>query len=128
MSVSDGTRAIKGSRQEEIPLMEQLVSSQNMSAAYERVYGNNGSAGIDGMTVENLKPYLQSNWVEIKEKLLLSQYYPQGVKSVKIPKPSGGERELGIPTVVDRLIQQALHQVLSPLYEPTFSDHSYGSK
>lgn len=78
------------------------------------------------MTVGQLKSYLQTNWSQIKSDLLASKYYPQGVKSVKIPKPSGGERELGIPTVVDRLIQQALHQVLSPLYEPGFSDHSYG--
>jgi len=126
MSVSDGTRVDKGNRQREIPLMEQLVSSENMRAAYDRVYSNDGSAGIDGMSVEELKPYLQANWSKIKEDLLASIYYPQGVKSVKIPKASGGERELGIPTVLDRLIQQALHQVLSPLYEPTFSDHSYG--
>ncbi|MEL7221202.1 MAG: group II intron reverse transcriptase/maturase [Bacteroidota bacterium] len=126
MSVSDGARVVKGNRQQEIPLMEQLVSSQNMRAAYERVYSNNGSAGIDGMTVGQLKSYLQDNWLKIKSDLLASNYYPQGVKSEKIPKANGGERELGIPTVVDRLIQQALHQVLSPLYEPDFSDHSYG--
>lgn len=78
------------------------------------------------MTVGQLKSYLHENWCQIKSDLLASKYYPQGVKSVKIPKPSGGERELGISTVVDRLIQQALYQVLSPLYEPDFLDHSYG--
>ena len=127
MSVSDGTGVDKGSRQgPTIPLMDQLVSSQNMRAAYEQVYGNKGAAGIDGMKVTELRPYLHKNWSRIKQELLTGQYYPQAVKSVKIPKPSGGERELGIPTVVDRLIQQALHQVLQPLYEPQFSDHSYG--
>ena len=126
MSVSDGTRVDKGSRQQEIPLMEQLVSSENMRAAYERVYANKGSAGIDGMNVKDLRSYLHSNWARIKAELLSSTYYPNAVKTVMIPKPSGGERQLGIPTVVDRLIQQALHQVVSPLYEPDFSDHSYG--
>lgn len=127
MSVSDGTRVDKGSRQgPTILLMDQLVSSQNMRAAYEQVYGNRGAAGIDGMKVTQLRSYLHKNWSRIKQELLTGHYYPQAVKSVKIPKPSGGERELGIPTVVDRLIQQALHQVLQPLYEPHFSDHSYG--
>ena len=106
--------------------MEQLVRSANMRKAYQRVVSNKGAAGIDGMQVEELKPYLQSNWAEIKEALLRDAYYPKGVKTVMIPKPQGGERQLGIPTVMDRLIQQALQQVLSPLYEADFSDHSYG--
>jgi RNA-directed DNA polymerase len=106
--------------------MEALVSTDNMRKAYQRVVSNKGSAGIDGMQVEDLKGYLQVNWEGIKRELLESTYYPQAVRSVKIPKPGGGERELGIPTVVDRLIQQALQQILSPLNEPTFSEHSYG--
>lgn len=126
MSVSVPSRVDEGSRQEERPLMEQLVSSANMRKAYQRVVSNKGAAGIDGMQVEELKPYLQVNWAGIKEALLRDAYYPKGVKTVMIPKPQGGERQLGIPTVMDRLIQQALHQVLSPLYEADFSDHSYG--
>lgn len=126
MSVSVPSRVDEGSRQEERPLMEQLVRSANMRKAYQRVVSNKGAAGIDGMQVEELKPYLQSNWAEIKEALLRDAYYPKGVKTVMIPKPQGGERQLGIPTVMDRLIQQALQQVLSPLYEADFSDHSYG--
>lgn len=126
MSVSDRTRVNEGSRQEAQPLMEIVVSSANMLRAYQRVLSNQGSAGIDGMGVEDLSGYLSIHWSKIKEDLLQDAYYPQAVKSVKIPKPNGGERELGIPTVADRLIQQALYQVLSPLYEPDFSEHNYG--
>lgn len=125
MSVSDQTRVDGGSHRVRAT-MEALVSPGNMSKAYRRVVSNKGSSGIDNMRVEDLKIYLQKNWEEIKQKLLESKYYPQAVRSVKIPKPDGGERELGIPTVLDRLIQQALQQVLSPLYEPTFSEYSYG--
>jgi RNA-directed DNA polymerase len=78
------------------------------------------------MTVEALKPYLKTHWPEIKQQLLEGRYTPQPVRKVEIPKPGGGTRMLGIPCVLDRLIQQALHQVLSPRFEPTFSDHSYG--
>jgi RNA-directed DNA polymerase len=97
-----------------------------MLRAYEQVMGNKGAAGIDGMTVEQLKPYLQERWAKIKEELLKGEYQPQPVRSVEIPKPQGGMRQLGIPTVVDRLIQQALHQVLSLVFEPQFSESSYG--
>lgn len=120
------TRVDKGSHQATDQHMELVVSRTNMERAYTRVVGNKGSAGIDDMTVEELKPYLQREWAGIKEKLLTDAYYPQGVRSVEIPKTNGGIRELGIPTVVDRLIQQALYQVLSPLYEPTFTENSYG--
>ncbi len=81
---------------------------------------NKGAAGVDQMNVEQLKPYLQEHWAQIREELLKGQYQPQPVRSVEIPKPQGGMRQLGIPTVVDRLIQQALHQVLSPIFEPGF--------
>lgn len=120
------TRVDKGSHQATDQLMELVVSRTNMERAYARVVGNKGSAGIDNMSVEELKPYLQREWVGIKGKLLTEAYYPQGGRSVEIPKARGGVRELGIPTVVDRLIQQALYQVLSPLYEPTFTEFSYG--
>ena len=126
MSAKDGTRVYERNRQDTRQLMEQVVEQSNMERAYDRVMRNKGSAGIDKMAVEELKPYLQSEWARIKHSLLNDTYQPQAVKSVKIPKSSGGERELGIPTVLDRLIQQAVYQVLSPLYEPGFSEHSYG--
>lgn len=125
MSVVDETRIKKGSHPEPVT-MEQIVNRENMEYAYHRVVRNQGSAGIDGMQVEELKSYLQTRWEGIKALLLSSKYYPQAVKSVEIPKPGGGKRELGVPTVIDRLIQQAIHQVLSPQYEPIFSDNSYG--
>lgn len=107
-------------------LMEQIVSRENMTAAYKRVKSNKGSSGIDGMTVAELKGYLQVNWPRLKAGLLEDKYQPKEVRIVMIPKPGGGERMLGIPTVVDRMIQQAIHQILSPYYEEEFSDRSYG--
>jgi RNA-directed DNA polymerase len=107
-------------------LMEAMVARENLLDAYSRVMSNKGAAGIDGMSVEELKPYLQEHWVKIKQDLLKGRYQPQAVRCVEIPKPNGGMRQLGIPTVVDRLIQQALHQVLIPLFEPNFSESSYG--
>jgi RNA-directed DNA polymerase len=107
-------------------MMEAVVARENMLRAYEQVVSNKGAAGIDGMTVEQLKPYLQERWAKIKEELLKGEYQPQPVRCVEIPKPQGGMRQLGIPTVVDRLIQQALHQALSPVFEPGFSESSYG--
>jgi RNA-directed DNA polymerase len=113
-------------RPETTQMMEAVVARENMLKAYEQVMSNKGAAGIDGMTVEQLKPYLQEHWAKIKEELLNGEYQPQPVRCVEIPKPQGGVRQLGIPTVVDRLIQQALHQVLSPVFEPDFSESSYG--
>jgi Retron-type reverse transcriptase len=107
-------------------LIERLVERGNMLDAYARVVGNGGAAGVDRMTVEDLKPWLQAHWLEVKERLLAGTYRPEAVRGVEIPKPNGGKRQLGIPTVVDRLIQQALHQILSPIFEPEFSSNSYG--
>ena len=107
-------------------LMEKIVSRANMMVAYQRVMANKGAAGIDRMTVEQLQPYLKEHWPRIKEELLEGRYRPQPVRGVEIPKPGGGMRQLGIPTVVDRLIQQAMHQVLMPLFDPGFSKASYG--
>jgi len=117
-------------RGESIPksttVIEQMVEQSNMKRAYERVVRNGGSPGIDKMTVEDMKPYLQKHWNEIKSQLLKGKYTPKAVRQVKIPKPNGGERLLGIPTVVDRLLQQALYQILNPYFDPEFSKHSYG--
>jgi RNA-directed DNA polymerase len=107
-------------------LMELIVSRENMMAAYARVVGNKGAAGIDEMTVADLKPFLVEHWPRIREDLLADRYRPQTVRGVEIPKPGGGVRQLGIPTVGDRLIQQAMHQVLTPLFDPGFSPHAYG--
>jgi group II intron reverse transcriptase/maturase len=107
-------------------LMEKVCERQNLQAALKRVRQNAGSPGIDGITVEELSNHLRVHWVRLREELLAGRYQPQPVKRVAIPKPGGGERELGIPTVLDRFIQQALLQVLQPLFDPTFSDASYG--
>src|SRR5215470_2205318 len=123
---SNGTARREAVRPEELQLMEAVVARENLLDAYSRVMSNKGAAGVDEMPVEQLKPYLQEHWAQIKEDLLNGAYKPQAVRCVEIPKPNGGVRQLGIPTVVDRLIQQALHQVLSPIFEPEFSESSYG--
>jgi group II intron reverse transcriptase/maturase len=107
-------------------LMEKACERRNLLAALKRVRQNAGSPGIDGMTVEALSDHLRVHWPRLREELLAGRYQPQPVKRVAISKPGGGERELGIPTVLDRFIQQALLQVLQPLFDPTFSDASYG--
>jgi RNA-directed DNA polymerase len=108
-------------------LMEEVVEGRNLKEAYRRVVQNGGAAGVDGMTAEELKPYLQKEWLKIKELLVGDRYTPQPVRRVEIPKPGGrGVRLLGIPTVVDRFIQQAVLQVLQPIVDPGFSGSSYG--
>jgi RNA-directed DNA polymerase len=108
-------------------LMEQVVERENLKRAYARVVSNGGSPGVDAMTVMELKGYLGKEWPRLKKELLEDRYEPRPVRGVEIPKAGGkGMRQLGIPTVLDRFIQQALHQVLSPLWEADFSDHSYG--
>jgi RNA-directed DNA polymerase len=107
-------------------LMEQVLAHVNMKAALGRVKRNRGGPGVDGMTVDELLPYLWEHWEKIKSSLLDGTYKPSPVKRQEIPKSGGGIRELGIPTVLDRLIQQALLQILQPQFDPTFSDHSYG--
>ncbi|WP_125608460.1 group II intron reverse transcriptase/maturase [Lapidilactobacillus bayanensis] len=103
-----------------------VLSRDNLNLAYKRVVKNKGAAGIDGMTVEELKPYLKIHREELLAKLVNGTYKPAPVKRVSIPKPNGGTRKLGIPTVIDRLVQQAVAQVLSPMYEQIFSDNSFG--
>ena len=107
-------------------LMAEVVSRQNLQAALKRVRQNKGSPGIDGMTVEELPDYLSENWLSVREQLLTGKYQPCAVKRQQIPKSAGRVRELGIPTVLDRFIQQALLQVLQPRFDPDFSEHSYG--
>jgi group II intron reverse transcriptase/maturase len=107
-------------------LMESVVTNGNMSEALKRVRANKGSPGVDGMTVNELPDYLREHWPRLKQELLEGSYRPQPVKRVEIPKPDGGVRMLCIPTAIDRLVQQAILQVLTPLYDPTFSVSSYG--
>lgn len=107
-------------------LLDRALSRSNLQAALKRVRQNKGSAGIDGMTVGELPDWLRENWPQVRESLLVGQYRPQPVKRQQIPKHGGGVRELGIPTVLDRFLQQALLQVLQPLIDPSFSNHSYG--
>jgi RNA-directed DNA polymerase len=106
--------------------MEEVVERQNLQRALKRVCANQGSPGVDGMTVDQLKDHLRVQWPEIRQRLLNGQYTPEPVKQVLIPKPDGGSRTLGIPTVVDRFVQQALLQALTPMYDPGFSAHSFG--
>ena len=107
--------------------MEEVLSRENMLAAYHRVVGNKGAPGIDGVTVEDLGDLLRQRWEAFREELLSGTYKPSPVRKVEIPKPGGrGVRMLGIPTVLDRLIQQVLQQVLTRLFDPTFSDSSFG--
>lgn len=113
-------------QQEAVELWERIFSRANLFRALERVQANSGAPGVDGMTVAELPEHLKAYWESIRAKLEAGTYQPSPVRRVEIPKPSGGVRLIGIPTVQDRLIQQALHQVLSLEYEPRFSEHSYG--
>ena len=108
------------------PNMEEVLSRENMARALKRVKANKGAAGVDDMTVDNLESYLKEHWLRLRKELMEGTYKPMPVRRVMIPKPDGGERPLGIPTVLDRLIQQAIHQVMSPLFEKNFSESSYG--
>jgi group II intron reverse transcriptase/maturase len=107
-------------------MLAQILGRENMTEAYKRVVTNKGSHGVDGMKVDELLLYLKENWATIKQRILDGKYKPQPVRRVEIPKPDGGVRLLGILTVLDRLIQQAIAQVLSGVYTHTFSSSSYG--
>jgi len=107
-------------------LLRAVLARENMQQAWKRVRANKGAAGVDGLDIDQTAARLVTEWPAIREQLLHGTYRPQPVRRVTIPKPDGGERELGIPTVTDRLIQQALLQVLQPMLDPTFSQHSYG--
>jgi group II intron reverse transcriptase/maturase len=107
-------------------LLEDILKAENLNASYKRVKANRGSHGVDGMGVDALLPYLKLHGAELRQSLLDGTYRPQPVRRVEIPKPDGGVRLLGIPTVVDRMIQQAISQVLTSIYEPIFSVYSFG--
>jgi len=108
-------------------VMEEVVRKENLEQALKRVVANKGGPGVDGMRVDELKRYLKTHWPDLKAQLLDGRYKPQPIKAVDIPKPGGGKRRLGIPTVLDRFIQQTILQVMTtPVYDPTFSPHSYG--
>jgi len=120
------TANMNSSYEKSTQLMSAILEPANMQRAYARVLRNKGAPGCDGMTVEMLKSHLMATWAVTREQLLEGRYYPKPVRKVEIPKPGGGTRMLGIPTVEDRLIQQAVHQVLNDIFEPKFSVHSYG--
>jgi len=107
-------------------LLEKILARDNMMKAMKRVIANKGSHGVDGMKYDELRRFVVDNWLKIKQKLLEGRYIPSPVRRIEIPKPDGGTRLLGIPTVLDRMIQQAIAQELSKIYEPTFSSSSYG--
>src|SRR5208283_1738736 len=127
----EGTESLTAKRACESPAklqqgMEEVCDRENLKRALQRVKSNKGSPGIDGMRVEQLPGYLKQHWPAIREQLLSGTYQPQAVRRVEIAKPDGGMRKLGIPTVLDRFIQQAVMQVLQGRWDRTFSDHSYG--
>ena len=107
-------------------LLEEILSKENMTQAYKRVVANKGASGVDGITTDEVKEYLKENWEDIREQIRNRKYKPQPVRRVEIPKASGGVRKLGIPSVVDRIIEQAIAQRLTPICEPLFSEYSYG--
>lgn len=107
-------------------LLEKILDQKNMNEAYKKVCANKGAGGVDGMEIEELDGYIRENWDSIKGQIRERRYTPQPVRRVEIPKPNGSKRKLGIPTVMDRVIQQGIAQVISPMCEPLFSEHSYG--
>ena len=107
-------------------LLEQILARDNMMTAYKKVKSNGGASGIDGINTKEVRDYLVRNWSSIREQIRQRKYKPQPVKRVEIPKPNGGVRNLGIPNVIDRIIEQAIAQVLTPIVEPHFSEYSYG--
>src|SRR6266436_5668483 len=128
---AEGTESLAAKRGTESPaideqLMEEVCERENCKQALARVKANKGSAGVDGMTVRQLPEFLKQHWPVIREQLLSGTYKPQPVRRVELPKPDGGVRKLGIPTVLDRFIQQAVMQVLQRRWNPTFSQYSYG--
>ena len=107
-------------------LLEKILDNRNMNKAYKKVCANKGAGGVDGMGLEELDAYIRENWNSIREQIRKRSYKPQPVRRAEIPKPNGSKRKLGIPTVMDRVIQQGMAQVISQMCEPLFSENSYG--
>ena len=126
MPSSSTAQIANSSREEQTDLLERMLERDNLLRALERVKQNKGAAGIDGMEVEQLPEHLKQNWLLRKVQLLTGTYQPKPVRRVEFPKPGGGVRLLGIPTVMDRFLQQALLQIITPIIDPQFSPHSYG--
>lgn len=123
---SSSAQTKPSSREDQNDLLEKMLEGNNLRLAFKRVKQNGGAPGVDKVTVEQLQAHLWERWDTVKEELQEGTYRPMPVKRVEIPKPGGGVRLLGIPTVMDRLIQQALMQVMTPIFDPQFSPHSYG--
>lgn len=124
---AEGDTAVSGQTKAEMPLtIEAVITRENLMLAYQRVVENKGAAGVDNLSVAELKPWLQQNWASIRQALIKGEYQPRAIRRMDIPKPDGGVRTLGIPSVVDRLIQQAIAQQLSPVVDAGFSSSSYG--
>lgn len=117
---------VRGSGKSDAEAWEAVFARENMLTALKRAESNKGAAGIDGMEVKELRGYLKGHWLEVREALESGKYRPRPVRRVEMPKPDGGVRQLGIPTVLDRLIQQAIAQVITPMFEQGFFPHSYG--
>jgi len=123
---SSSAQVAPSSREDQNDLLERMLGRENLLFAYKRVVQNGGAPGVDGVTVAELQAYLKTHWESAKVGLLAGTYRPTPVRRVEIPKPGGGVRLLGIPTVMDRLLQQALLQVMNPIFDPHFSWYSYG--
>ncbi|NUU58945.1 reverse transcriptase domain-containing protein, partial [Paenibacillus agri] len=123
---SSSAQVAPSSREDQNNLLERMLEGDNLRLAYKRVVQNGGAPGVDGVTVANLQVYLNTHWARVKTELLTGTYRPAPVKRVEIPKPGGGVRLLGIPTVMDRFLQQALLQVMNPIFDAQFSWYSYG--
>jgi group II intron reverse transcriptase/maturase len=126
IEVARSVVALENTERNGANILEMILDVENLNAAYQRVKRNRGAAGVDGMTVEEMFLYLKEHGGELVQNIKDGKYKPQPVRRVEIPKPDGGVRLLGVPTVVDRMIQQAIAQVLQPIFEPTFSDNSFG--
>ena len=126
VSVETIPASLSWTKAESASLMERVIDPENMQRAYRKMVANKGAPGVDSMTVHQLAGHLKQYWPTLRERLLADAYHPSPIRATTIPKPKGGTRQLGIPTVTDRLIQQALSQVLMPIFDPGFSESSYG--
>ncbi|WP_346798649.1 group II intron reverse transcriptase/maturase [Halomonas sp. Bachu 37] len=126
VSVETSPASLSWTKAKPASLMEWVVDPENMERAYRKVVSNKGAPGVDGMTVHQLADHLKTHWPMLRKRLLANEYHPSPTRTATIPKPKGGTRQLGIPTVIDRLFQQAMSQALMPIFDPAFSESSYG--